>query len=575
MKCKQLLFFLLLYWADWLPGYAQAHHALIIHEMMADPTPVVQLPPYEWIEIKNNSAAPLQLMNWKLIAGTSSSSAFASYVLPPDSLLIICSTTAAASLKNFGPAMGLSSFPAISNDGETLSLRAPNGKTIHSVTFSTQWYGPSWKQDGGWSLEMTNATDPCYISNNWAASLHEKGGTPGQSNSKNTSSTVSFPSIQPLWAFAADAKTITIVMNRPVDSSMAVNQTLYQLSGSNHIESVRVAPPSYTQVSLSLSTPLWPDSLLTLTLYEVPDCATKKMMGTMSQKVGLASLAHQTSIVINEILFNPRPFAEDFVELYNRSQQLIDLSTIFITNRNSAGQLGSAYKICEYPFPLLPGQWVALTIDTTSLQREYLVPSVARLLQVKQLPLLPDDEGTVVLLNSNGTIIDEVHYYESWHYGLLQSREGVSLERRDPAGSAASATNWHSAASTEGFATPGRKNSQQVENSITTAHYEMKPSVFSPDSDGWEDYCQLIYKNENPGQLASIHIVDASGRRIKRLASQVLLGTTGYFNWDGNDERGQLCAPGNYLVVIEQFDLQGHVLTTRVPVVLTYQFRKV
>lgn len=555
-------------------GYTQAHHSLIIHEIMADPTPAVQLPPYEWIEIKNNSAAPVQLSNWKLMAGTSSSSSFPTYVLPPDSFLLLCSVTAAPLLKSYGPTLGLSSFPAISNDGETLSLRAPNGKTIHTVTFSTQWYGPSWKKDGGWSLEMINDTDPCWVTTNWSASTHERGGTPGQVNSSNTINNTSFPAIQSLYAFAGDAKTITVVMNRPVDSSTAVNQALYQLSGNMRVESVRVLAPTYTQVSLSLSTSLLPDSLLTLTLREVPDCNLKKMLSINLQTVGLPSIGRKASVVINEVLFNPRPFAEDFIELFNRSPQIIDLATLFIAARNSAGQLGTAYKICESSFPLFPGQWIALTVDTTSLQREYLVPAFARQQQVKQLPLLPDDEGTVALLNINGVILDELHYYESWHYGLLQNNEGVSLERRDPAAETNIASNWHSAASTEGFATPGRKNSQQIENSMATAHYEISPPIFSPDGDGWNDYCQLIYKNENPGQLASIQVIDANGRCVKRLVSQALLGTTGYFNWDGNNERGQLCAPGNYVIVIEQFDLQGHVQIRRLPVVLTYQFRK-
>ncbi|MEY3323713.1 MAG: Lamin Tail Domain, partial [Bacteroidota bacterium] len=43
----------------------QSHHSLIINEIMADPSPSVQLPLYEWIEIKNNSRETIQLSGWK------------------------------------------------------------------------------------------------------------------------------------------------------------------------------------------------------------------------------------------------------------------------------------------------------------------------------------------------------------------------------------------------------------------------------------------------------------------------------------------------------------------------------
>ena len=74
--------------------------------------------------------------------------------------------------------------------------------------------------------------------------------------------------------------------------------------------------------------------------------------------------------------------------------------------------------------------------------------------------------------------------------------------------------------------------------------------------------------------MASITIVDASGRIVKRLVPQALLATNGYFSWNGTDEKGQLCVPGNYLFIVELFDLNGNRSKRRLPVVVTYSFKK-
>ena len=237
--------------------------------------------------------------------------------------------------------------------------------------------------------------------------------------------------------------------------------------------------------------------------------------------------------------------------------------------------MGTAYKIAETPLLLFPGELLAFTEDTFSLKREYLIPLLAKIAEVKQLPLLPDEEGTLVLLNIHGEIIDELHYYDSWHFPLLQSTEGVSLERIDRDAPTNTPTNWHSAASTEGFATPGRKNSQEKLDLTPTAEYEVVPGVFSPDGDGWQDYCQLLYKTNQNGLMASITVVDAAGRTVRQLIPQALLATAGYFTWNGNNEQGKVCPPGAYLFIIQQFDLKGKTKTLRVPIVLTTSFRKV
>ena len=61
------------------------------------------------------------------------------------------------------------------------------------------------------------------------------------------------------------------------------------------------------------------------------------------------------------------------------------------------------------------------------------------------MPSWPDDHGTVVMLDEQGNVIDELSYDEKWHFPFIGNREGVSLERINADGETQDAYNWHSA----------------------------------------------------------------------------------------------------------------------------------
>jgi hypothetical protein len=237
--------------------------------------------------------------------------------------------------------------------------------------------------------------------------------------------------------------------------------------------------------------------------------------------------------------------------------------------------LGSSYKLANYPIALLPGQHIAFSKDTHAIKREYLVTATATVQEINPFFTLPNEEGRIVLLNTQGEILDKLHYNESWHFELLQQKEGVSLERIDPTTITQNSYNWHSAASTVGFATPGQKNSQTITTTAAQGNFEIRPNVFSPDLDGWEDQCRLLYANVGSGQVISVKIVDARGRFIKNLVPRALLSTNGYFLWNGTQETGKPCEAGEYIFIVEQYDLNGQTKTIRLPVTITYGFKKV
>jgi Lamin Tail Domain len=166
-----------------LDSPAQNRYDIVITEFLPDPSPPVGLPESSFIEIKNRSADNYNLHNWKISNGNTTATIKSDYVLKPDSLLILCSSSAAIAFSAFGPALGVSGFPALDNDAGDIILISDAGNTIHALRYNKDWFDNILKSSGGWSLEMIDPAAPCAGKENWTASISQMGGTPGQKNS--------------------------------------------------------------------------------------------------------------------------------------------------------------------------------------------------------------------------------------------------------------------------------------------------------------------------------------------------------------------------------------------------------
>jgi hypothetical protein len=529
---------------------------VVITEIMADPSPVVGLPNAEFIEVKNVSSTPFNLNGWKISDATSTATITTSFTLQPDSIAIICANSNVATFSVFGRTIGITSFPSLDNDGDMISIKSPQGKTIHAVNYTIDWYQNEIKKDGGWSLEMVDVKNPCSGMSNWKASTDANGGTPGKKNSVAGVNTDTSPP-QLLRTYSLDNVTIVALFDEPLDSTSAAVVSNYSLSNNIAIASSSPQVPLFNSVILKLSAPLQKQTIYTLIASNVKDCKSNNIGVYNKAKTGLAEEAFSEDLVINELLFNPRPSAFDYVEIYNRSNKIADASKLYIANRNTLGVLTSIKKLSEAPFYIFPDDFGVITEDAVSLKHEYLVQNPQNVLSLSSLPSLPDDKGTVVITNSQGTVVDEVSYSEKWHFPLINYDEGVALERIDPNDSSQKQSNWHSAASTAGYGTPGYKNSQYKQTNTVNATIEVNPKVFSPDNDGHNDIATISYQLTAPGYVANVTIFDANGRPVRYLVRNALLGLKGNWNWDGLNENGQKLAIGTYIVYTEIFNLQG------------------
>ena len=95
----------------------------------------------------------------------------------------------------------------------------------------------------------------------------------------------------------------------------------------------------------------------------------------------LAHTANSNDVVINEILFNPRTDGDDFVELFNRSEKVIDLSSLRIADEANIPQL-----ITEESFLLFPNSFTVITVDKENILQEYPLSVESRIIEINNLP---------------------------------------------------------------------------------------------------------------------------------------------------------------------------------------------
>lgn len=530
---------------------------IVIDEIMADPSPQIALPNNEWIELRNISATAFNLSGWRIADASSQSGPMPAYILQPDSFVIVCTSGAVAAMSAYGPAIAVTGFPSLDNTGDIIYLKSPQNKIIHTVSYTDAWYKNELKQDGGWSLEMMDTKNPCSGFSNWKASTHLNGGTPGTKNAVDgINSDTDAPQL--LHAFATDSITITLVYNEPLDSTNAATSSSYSISdGIGAPQSVSAAAPVFDKVILQLSTALLRNKIYTVTATAVTDCKGNSISNKNTARVGLSEITASQDIVINEILFNPKSNGTDYVEIYNRSNKIVDLKQIYIANRGSNGSISNIKQLSADSYLFFPRDFMVITEDAAIVKRDFITKNPNAFATPASMPSFNDDEGYVIILNAQGSITDELHYSEKWHFSLIDNREGVALERIDYNAATQQPDNWHSAATSVGYGTPTYKNSQYKINEGLNGTLTVSPEIVSPDNDGMDDFAGISYNFPAPGYIANITVFDAAGRPVRFLQRNALCGITGNFRWDGLGEKNQQLPVGIYIIYTDVFNTAG------------------
>lgn len=538
---------------------AQAYD-ILINEIYADFNPSLGLPETEYLELYNRSEKIIDLEDFMLEDNGNDLVFFPSRLFFPGEYLILYEA-GEADFSAFGDSLPLDQWLTLGNTFDELALSNASGQFIHTVHYQKSWYQDNERAEGGWSLELINPRAPCGFGSNWRASESLLGGTPGQENSIFAEA----PSAGDLEIFRAyplfGGNRLEIIFTQSLDPVAATDIANYNIDGIG-ITAAEIVPGLFNRVTLQLDAILVGRQIYTLEVNTgLKDCTGLPIPGNLEVRFGLPEAYEPGEIIINEILFNPQTGGVDFLELYNRSEKVVNISNLFVANRDDSLQIDQI-KPVGLDYLLLPGEYVVLTSDPEDIKNRYVVENPKAFLTMS-LPTFADKEGSAILFFNQGSetvFVDEFSYREDYHNALLQDKNGVSLERIFPDGPSQDPENWHSAAQRAGYATPTYLNSQDggalgTTNDLITLVYK----TFSPDSDGFRDFLSIQYQTPETGYLANIRIFDTRGRLIRDLSQNELLGTSGILQWDGTDAEGNKARMGIYLLWVELFNPNGDV----------------
>ncbi len=530
-------------------------YEILITEIMADPSPAVGLPAFEYIELLNNGNRNIDLAGIKLFFEKNEYSLdTANLQLKPGENIVICEPAATESLKQYGKTYGLKRMPAIRNTNGTITIKEQD-KVIHSVTYDDDWYRDTKKKEGGWSLEMINPNNLCDDKKNWIASADTRGGSPGGQNSAWNPNYI-IPLAIDSFTIQSDDKSIDLYVNKKLGGLTGQEINFNPPIKINNL----IYTDSTNKINVQLSDKLSSGILYTIAA-DFKDC-TGRSVNPVQLELSKIEPIEKNDLVISEILFNPPGGGTDYIEIYNSSAKTFTTQKLRISNELNQRSV----TVANHTY-ILPGTYYVISSDSEWIKKSYHKVDSNHLIQ-HSLPSLPDDEGNVSLWSPEGVLIDSFYYNENQHFHLLNTPEGVALERIE-INNTSNRSNWHSAAATERYGTPTRKNSVTAPKSVTgEAVFSLQNKTFSPNGDGSEDDLIINYTLPDNGYQAQITIFDDTGRRIKRLYNNVLLSRSGELSWDGKNENDQVALNGIYIVFIEALNLNGKRIQRKLAVVL-------
>jgi hypothetical protein len=538
------------------------YKSLVINELMPAPKADQDLPNVEYLELYNPTEKEFRLESLEL-SNSRSSTVLSDYWIQPGAYLILVPKGQENGFKDFGDVLGLSAWPTLLNSGDQISLKSKSGLEIDQVAFNTSSWGGSDFSGGGYSLEVPNPLFGCDNSGFLQVSKDPRRGSPGAQNSVFDPN-YQFPELKTETAYFLDEQSFEIIFSSPMGKLLGIDQI--QIVPNLKIDSLSRPSSISLRVFLAQKAPV--NQVFQLSIKDVRGCRGEVINLLGPVELVLPMRPKKGDIILNEVLINPVSGDPKFVEIHNRTGNYLNLEGWSLANLDNKGIPSQKRFLGGKSLVIEPNGYLAITPDPEKLKSRYPKSRNGKFLLIPSLPSYPISGGTVVLLSSEGEVVESFTYSEDLHHPLVRDPKGVSLERIFAGKPVSDHSNWQSCSGIEDFATPGRENSQTLEENPMDQILRIDPQVFDPEGSSGPSFTSIQYNFDQPGWVGTLRVFSSAGQLVTTLCQNQILGTQGQFLWNGVDGGGLRVRPGYYVLLAEIFNLNGEVQVIKKTIVV-------
>ena len=471
----------------------------------------------EWIELYNNSEQEIDLFNWSIsdvLITPVLKEITEHYLLPPHSYLVISKSS---SIYNFhriipAPVMELN-FANLNNDNDGIVLKDNRGITIDSVFYDFNFPGKK-----GYSLERIKFKTPSNDFSNWLPSVDLEQSTPGRINSqtpKEYDLTIAGIKILPEFPVEGDEVKIGVkIYNRGSKSvgDFSIDIFAGKTEPFDFLEKINVDELSaFDSVNISTkSSILIKDTLFVEAGINYPN--DEDILNNNFKKLFVTGYKKH-SILISEIMFNPKEEQPEWIEFYNNSQNAVNLKRWSVDenfNRTTSSIISYDDKLIE------PYGFFVITKDTSA----QIFSGIPNLFQVN-FGKLNNKKDSVKIFDFRGAVIDSMNYNLSW-----ETTPGISLERISYEVFTDS-SNWAFSLNDNGN-TLGKPNSLKDTKAYSRNSVIVNEIMFETD-EGKSEYLELFNISGNPVELGGWFFKESPGKTFPVSLGSKILQTNEYF----------------------------------------------
>ncbi|MCU0345535.1 MAG: lamin tail domain-containing protein [Saprospiraceae bacterium] len=255
-----------------------------------------------------------------------------------------------------------------------------------------------------------------------------------------------------LSAVPVSATEVDVFFDENLEENAATDPANYSLdNGIGQPAAAFLDGVDKTLVHLSLASPLQNLTTYTLTISNLADFEGNiaQAQNTSFDYLEVAE-AVEFDILINEIMADPTPKVTlpnvEFVELYNRSDKVLDLAGF----RFSSGGTPQVFP----SYQMLPGSYL-IVCDDANVDS---LSAYGNVLGLPTFPALTNDADDLSLTDPDGNTVHQVSYRLEWYGDLQKALGGWTLELVSPLAPCRGSANWRACANLLG-GTPGQPNS--------------------------------------------------------------------------------------------------------------------